>query len=143
MTPTINLSAQANRASVLYPGRSSYYDYTPIVNSFGEVVVQVDDDDYQGDTRVLLKRDGRYGFLVFGWGSCCGCDALQGCESEQEVNELIERLENDIKWFDSLEQAQQYINDEEARRGSYYYHGEEWQDFVQQVNNFAASAFRQ
>ena len=69
-------------AKKLYPDFEKYYsegDYDPMVNAFGNVVVRVDDDDYQGDTRVLYNNDGKIGYLVFGWGSCCCCDALQSC----------------------------------------------------------------
>ena len=104
-------------------------DYNPIIQSFGEVLVQVDDDDYQGDTRVLLRKDGRYGFLNFGWGSCSGCDGLQACSSFREIEELIQGLERDIKWFDTLAEAQAYIGNDAEREGSYYYHEDEWAKF--------------
>lgn len=54
-------------AKTLYE-RESFYDYNPIVNHFGNVVVRVDDDDYQGNTRVLYKNGDIYGLLLFGWG---------------------------------------------------------------------------
>lgn len=129
------MTTNASRAQALYPEAAdrtyfdSPYDYDPIIKSFGEVLVQVDDDDYQGDTRVLLRKGSRFGFLVFGWGSCCGCDALQACDSYQEVDELIDDLENDIKWFDTLAEAQAYIANDEERQGSYYYHEAEWEKF--------------
>ena len=108
-------------------------DYNPIVRSFGEVLVQVDDSDYQGDTRVLLKKDGRFGFLNFGWGSCSGCDALQSCSSFRDIETLIQGMERDIKWFDSLAEAKSYIGDDAARESSYYYHEGEWARFKAQV----------
>jgi hypothetical protein len=111
----------------------SPYDYSPIINSFGQVVLQVDDDDYQGDTFALLSKDGSFGFLSFGWGSCSVCDALQGCESYEELGGLIAGLEHGIKWFDSLPTAQSYIGDDEARKGSYYYHADTWNSFRDQV----------
>lgn len=122
-------------AQELYPkaGERTYFDapcdYEPIIRSFGEVLVQVDDEDWSGDTRVLLRKDGRYGFLNFGWGSCSGCDALQACDSYQEVDQLISELENDIKWFYALAEAQAYIANDEERKGGYYYHCEGWQKF--------------
>ena len=111
----------------------SPYDYSPIINSFGQIVVQVDEDDYSGDTFVLLSKDSSFGFLSFGWGSCCGCDALQGCESYEDLGKLIANLECGIKWFDSLPMAQAYIGDNEARKGSYYYHDDVWFPFRDKV----------
>ena len=40
-------------------GNYGWYDYQPMVEAFGNVVVQVDDDDYQGDTRVLYNNNGK------------------------------------------------------------------------------------
>ena len=127
-----------SRARRLYPMEEDGYfwgpsSYQPIVDSFGEVLVQVDDSDYQGDTRVLLSKDGRIGFLNFGWGSCSGCDGLQACGSYREVEILIRSLESSISWFDTLAQAKAYVLDDEARKGSYFWHEGEWEDFKRQV----------
>ena len=105
---------------------------TPIIDLFVEVAVRVDDSDYQGDTRVLLKKDEKWGFLVIGWGSCSGCDALQGCGSYKEIGELIGQLDNDIQWFESLTSAKEYILSID-RKGSFYSHQEEWELFRKQV----------
>jgi hypothetical protein len=112
-------------------------DYQPIIDSFGTVLVQVDDANYQGDTRVLLEKDGRFGFLNFGWGSCSGCDGLQACSSFRDIEELIRGLEADVKWFDTLQAAKDYVADED-RKQSYYYHMEEWRRFVVEVAAYAA-----
>ena len=108
------------------------YAYQPIIDSFGKVLVQVEDNDYQGDTRVVYEKDGQYGFLNFGWGSCSGCDALQACSSEKEVDDLIDSLEQDVKWFASLDELKNYLTAKE-RDYSYYYHEDNWSNFVKQV----------
>lgn len=130
-----------SRARRLFPREelSAYHyfgDYQPIIDDFGDVLVQVDDDDYQGDTRVLLKKGGKYGFLNFGWGSCNGCDALQGCNSYSDVQQLIDELEASIDWFDTLQEAKNYICSDD-RKVSYYYHEDEWEDFRKQVANYS------
>lgn len=66
------------RAMQYCEGPSSYQ---PIMDSFGNIILQVDDNDYQGDSRLLYREDDRIGFLQFGWGSCSGCDSLQACHS--------------------------------------------------------------
>ena len=86
-------------------GFVSIYDYQPMINAFGKIAVQVDDADYIGDTRILYDNDGKIGHLLFGWGSCCGCDALQACRTVEQVQELCDELENSIKWFDTKEKA--------------------------------------
>ena len=70
----------------LYPLESesayfTFYSYQPLLESFGEILLKVDDEDYSGDSRLIFKKGEMYGFLIFGWGSCSGCDWLQGCNS--------------------------------------------------------------
>jgi hypothetical protein len=108
-------------------------DYQPIIDSFGVVLVQVDDRNYEGDTRVIYEKDGRYGFLVFGWGSCSGCDALQACRSLQEIAELGDQLERSVKWFDTLADLQTYVADTERRELEFYSHASEWAEFTEKV----------
>jgi hypothetical protein len=83
-------------------------DYRPLLRSIGDVLVQVDDDDYQGDARVLIKDGERYGVLIFGWGSCSGCDALQACETIGEIEELRDELCRQIFWG-TKEEIARYI----------------------------------
>lgn len=74
-------------------------DYTPLLESFGyDKLLQIDDDDYQGDSRVLYKNNDQYGFLTFGWGSCSGCDSLQACNNLEEVDQLRKELYDSIIW---------------------------------------------
>lgn len=35
---------------------------------------------FQGDHAAIVKKDGKVGFIVVGYGSCSGCDALQALE---------------------------------------------------------------
>lgn len=89
------------------PYLETIYDYQPILDSFGKILVQVDDSGYDGDSRVFYQFEDRtFGVLQFGWGSCSGCDALQACHSYEEVDELIAHLESQIKRFPSIYSAQ-------------------------------------
>lgn len=130
----MSLDDYLKRAALAYPDFAGYgSDYQPMLNTFGDILVQVDDTDYQGDTRILYRKGERYGFLNFGWGSCSGCDALAACSSLRDVAELMMKLEGDIKWFDSLNGAKEYLSDPE-RAGSYYFHEQEWMAFVMAVS---------
>lgn len=84
-----------------WPGRVPYLSYDSIIEHLGTVVVSTEEDAYQGSSYYVLKdeRDGRYGYLTFGWGSCSGCDALEGCSSYDELQELVDGLESSIRWF--------------------------------------------
>lgn len=85
-------------------------DYQQLIDSFGTVLIQTDSNDYQGDTFALLTgEDSRLGFLVFGWGSCSGCDALQACNTNEEVAGLRNELLDSIRWFDSPAEAAQFF----------------------------------
>lgn len=57
----------------IYPGADKGYfseeDYVPLLQSFGyEILLQVDEDDYQGDSIVIFRDtdSARYGYLMFG-----------------------------------------------------------------------------
>lgn len=110
-------------------------NYQPIIDSFGKVLLQVDDNDYQGDSRILYRIGNRYGYLIFGWGSCSGCDALQGCDTIAHVDELIQRLHNSIVMFDTLEGLQQHFENKDWAL-DYSWHSEETKRFVDQVKNY-------
>lgn len=109
--------------------RFGWYDYDPMIEAFGNVAVRVDDSDYQGDTRVLYNNDGRIGHLIFGWGSCSGCDALQACHTLEEVQELCNDLENSIEWFGSPKEALEWFERRDWE-GGYSWHCSETQNYV-------------
>ncbi len=104
-------------------------DYQPMLNAFGKIVIQVDDCDYSGDSRVLYDDNGKIGCLIFGWGSCSGCDALQACDSLEEVQGLCDSLQNDINWFSNREEALEWFTTHDWL-GDYCWHESETKEFV-------------
>ncbi len=90
---------------------SEYYSgsYESLIKSTGlEILVNVADDDWQGDS-ILLVRDGDlYGQLNYGWGSCSGCDAFAACDSLQDYEELRRDLVQGVLWG-TLEETVQAI----------------------------------
>ena len=109
------------------------FDYQPILDAFGEILLQVDDADYQGDSRVLYRfDDGTYGYLQFGWGSCSGCDALQACRNYDEVDELIADLYHSIKRFNDSQEALAFFLNHDWE-GDYSWHQEEQIRFVNEA----------
>ena len=105
-------------------------NYQPILDEFGEILVQVDDEDSAGDSRVLYRDDSRFGWLQFGWGSCSGSDALQGCSNMKEVQELIDSLQSEIEWFDSQEEAIKFFETHDWE-GDYSWREDKQKEFVQ------------
>lgn len=111
-------------------------DYTPLLESFGyEILLQVDDEDYQGDSRLIFKNGDKYGLLIFGWGSCSGCDALQACESYEEIDELRHELLNDIKWFNSAKEFLDYITHHDWTLEFCWYR-KEFKEFINEAKKF-------
>jgi hypothetical protein len=120
-------------ARELFP-QERCWNYSVIIESFGDVLVQVDELDYQGDTWAIIHRDGKYGYLCFGWGSCSGCDALEACDSYEEVDELIQSLYLGIIWYDSLLEIQAYFNSKDWSM-DYCGNKSEFQDFLNKVRS--------
>ena len=80
-------------------------NYDQLMESFDfEILLNVEQEDYQGDSLVLFKNKNtnEIGFLKFGWGSCSGCDALQGCESQQDLDDLQKELYDGIIWYENF-----------------------------------------
>ena len=78
-------------------------NYESLVQSMGlEVLHSIVCGSYSGDQLILVQdEDQRLGLLVFGYGSCSGCDSLQACNSLDDLSELRDRLYRDIAWFGS------------------------------------------
>lgn len=73
--------------------------YFPMINAFGEIVTSHESDGPTGDSWVLYRDGGRYGYLLFGWGSCSACDALDSCKSVDEIQSLMDELYASIRWM--------------------------------------------
>ena len=85
-------------------------DYLPLIKSINpgiDWLVIVEQNAYQGDSLLLGKaRDtGKFYFLTYGWGSCPGCDALQGCENLDDLASLREDLARGMKEFASASEV--------------------------------------
>jgi hypothetical protein len=67
---------------------------------------------YQGDYIFIVKNsEGELGFVVIGYGSCSGCDALEACETEEQFNSLLDSVVSNIRWG-SKEELISHINNE-------------------------------
>lgn len=117
-------------AKELYKSPSMAWDYSPILDNVeGEIVLHIKDDDYQGDSFVLYKKDDKFGYLTFGWGSCSGCDALQACNTYEEIQELMDSLYNSIQWFDDYESFKNYMADTSIQELKFSWHSKSFHKF--------------
>jgi hypothetical protein len=122
------------KADEIYDNSWGWWDYQPMLNEFGNIILQKDEQDYQGDSFLIYEKDDKYGYLTFGWGSCSGCDALQGCNSISEVQELMDRLYSSIEWFDSLDALKEYFEETDWTL-QYQYSIPEFKEFLIEVEN--------
>lgn len=122
------------KASEIYDNSWGWWDYQPMLNEFGDILLQKDEQNYQGDSFLIYEKDDKYGYLTFGWGSCSGCDALQGCNSIGEVQELMDRLYSSIEWFDSLDALKEYFKETDWPL-KYEYSIPEFKEFLIEVEN--------
>lgn len=122
------------KADEIYDNSWGWWDYQPMLNEFGNILLQKDEQDYQGDSFLIYEKDDKYGYLTFGWGSCSGCDALQGCNSISEVQELMDRLYSSIEWFDSLDALKEYFEETDWPL-KYEYSIPEFKEFLIEVKN--------
>ena len=122
------------KADEIYDNSWGWWDYQPMLNEFGNILLQKDERDYQGDSFLIYEKDDKYGYLTFGWGSCSGCDALQGCNSISEVQELVDRLYSSIEWFDSLDALKEYFEETDWTL-QYQYSIPEFKEFLIEVEN--------
>ena len=98
---------QFRDAKEMFPPYDADSDYVNFTTNYGKVissmnlysVLFVEEDDYQGESLMLLHNDSfEYGILNFSWGSCSWCDELQACESYDDFDELRHSLFNKIYW---------------------------------------------
>jgi hypothetical protein len=122
------------KADEIYDNSWGWWDYQPMLNEFGNIILQKDEQNYQGDSFLIYEKDDKYGYLTFGWGSCSGCDALQGCNSISEVQELMDRLYSSIEWFDSLDALKEYFEETDWTL-QYQYSIPEFKEFLIEVKN--------
>ena len=114
-------------------GESTFYgpsDYAPLVSAIGAILVESTDNDYRGYSRFLLRgEDGRVGVMLFGWGSCSGCDALQACDTYAEIDKLAVELSAGVKWFANGVEAIAYLK------------SKDWEGTTQYQDDDASGAF--
>lgn len=78
-------------------------DWYDLVKSFSdEIIMSYSIGDYSGDYYYIIKLKSHYGFVSVAYGSCSGCDVLQGCSSLSELKSLQFSIWKDIKWFKNL-----------------------------------------
>jgi hypothetical protein len=102
--------------------RVDLYDYEKLVTLYGlPVLYEWEEPYYQGDGVFILQgEDGRIGLMVYGFGSCSGCDALQACSTTQDVADLANEMFEGTRWFDDKEAMRAFIDDPESKLNDWW-----------------------
>jgi hypothetical protein len=110
--------------------------YQSLIEKFcSSIEVDVSDDDYQGSSFLLLRdNEGRPGFLIYGWGSCSGCDAMQACSSASDVASLYDELRNSVQWFADDDAARAWFAAHDWA-GEFSWHEDAIGEFITEINN--------
>lgn len=115
--------------------------YDDLIGSLDvRIVLRVDDNDYQGDTRILLTDGQRWGILILGWGSCSGCDAFEAAAGDvAELARLQRQLWDDIHWEPSAADLLAYVEGKDWGL-DYSWHEEAGRAFIAKVTDWLRSA---
>jgi len=111
----------------------SYEDLLKSITDKVEWLVEGGYQDYQGDFYYFGKdQQGAFYFVVGGYGSCSGCDALQACDTYEDLIELRSELKRSIRKFDSLEEFEGWFNNDAQTE---WYNDEDIEDFIEKANS--------
>lgn len=109
------------QAETVKDGTWGWSDYEALIGLFGLPIIYFwRGDDYQGDAFAVLQDGERYGLIVFGFGSCSGCDALQACETGKDAADLANAFWESTRWFASIPKMLLYVNSDEAALNNYW-----------------------
>lgn len=112
---------------------NKYSSYEDLVESFEvETLLMKDIGDYQGDYYFLLRDGDRYGYFIFGYGSCSGCDYLQSCYGDiGEITSYRDELWNSIAWKSRAEMYEYFLAKDEKLE--WWGHSSDYVKFKEQV----------
>lgn len=76
---------------------------------------------YQGDYAAIVEKDGKVGFVVIGYGSCSGCDALDAIKPSDALDSTYDNLTEEEKMETFRGKLQDYANhiENSVKYGSY------------------------
>ena len=87
---------------------------------------------YEGDCLILLQDKENYGCLIFGYGSCGGCDELEGSYGNlEELTTLRNRYWDSIEWKSRAEMCEYFLSDDAQLQ--WWGHAAEFKSFKAQV----------
>lgn len=112
---------------------SGCYAYEPMVEDVGKIVLWHMCGDYQGDYHVLIEGEGGdFGYVSIGYGSCSGCDALQQCDTAEQIGDLAASVQREIHWEADVAAMKKWLLERDWEV-SWCWHYEEFKDFLREA----------
>lgn len=107
--------------------KDTYIDHENILERQGfEILGWETFGDYSGDYAAIVKKDGRVGFTVIGYGSCGGCDDLEALidnygvySSGDDEEDSSSEFQNDLHEYHKALQEYADQLEKEVHYGSY------------------------
>jgi hypothetical protein len=85
-----------------------YGDVAERIWSDWEILWEDSVDDYQGHATILAKKENKYSFYEWWYGSCSGCD---GWEADGKDDEAIEKeMRETALWLDSKKELKKWLD---------------------------------
>lgn len=121
-------------------------NYEALIESFEmESLIHIDDADWQGDSFVLLRNRNQYGILIFGFGSCSGCDAFESIvdryanqksnvEIIKDLNDFRDEMYSSIAWR-SRDEMIEYVSTKDFGL-EWYGFNDGGRKFVKELKNY-------
>ena len=89
----------------------SYKDILKSITNKVNWTVEGGFEDYQGDFFYLGEdQEGFVYYVTGGYGSCSGCDALEACDTYEDLLELRDDMKRSIRKFDRLNEFEEWFN---------------------------------
>lgn len=129
-----------------------YPSYIDLLEATGLTVeTSKDFGSYQGDSIAVVSDGVRRGIVVWGYGSCSGCDALEGAtpsywreDEEQdwsEVNSLADSLLESVRWAPDGDVS--LIAKEMLDKNDWYLYDEEMKSYLTELSEGTSSPDRE
>jgi len=113
-----------------------YPSYGHLVEIAGnDIKASVEIGSYEGDYLFycINRFTNKQGFGVFGYGSCSGCDMLQGCDTMEELQDAQDAILGTIVWHDTKDELIEYLENRDIKLQWYGEEEDDYTKFVAQV----------
>lgn len=98
-----------NPAQEISKGYHSYESLLEEALGKDSLLLFIEEEDYQGDWFALVTDGEQIGLVNGSFGSCSGCDMLEGVTSSQELKDLASEYLQSVRTFTSWGEVKDYI----------------------------------